>query len=137
MTRLHEEIKPQLEISLPEDENRLCTELCGVPLETPFLLSSSVVGSTYDMCERAFDAGWAGVAFKTICSFDMHEASPRFSAITGDNGSIIGFKNIEQLSDHSMAENMEIFRRLKEKYPTKCILASIMGQNEAEWEELP
>ena len=136
MTRLHDEVKPELEISPPEDESRLRTELCGVPLENPFLLSSSVVASTYDMCARAFEAGWAGVAFKTICSFDIHEASPRFSAITGDSGSIIGFKNIEQLSDHSVAENMEIFRQLKEKYPTKFILASIMGQNDAEWEEL-
>jgi len=107
-----------------------------VPLENPFLLSSSVVGSTYDMCARAFEAGWAGVSFKTICNFEIHEASPRFSALAGDNGSIIGFKNIEQLSDHSVAENMEIFRRLKADYPTKFILASIMGQNDAEWEDL-
>ena len=136
ITRLHADVRPQLDIPLPEDEGRLQTELCGVTLENPFLLSSSVVASTYDMCSRAFEAGWAGVCFKTICSFDIHEASPRFSAITGDNGSIIGFKNIEQLSDHSVAENMEIFRRLKENYPTKFILASIMGQNDAEWEEL-
>ena len=136
MSRLHDEVKPGLELDMPADEERLWTELCGVPLENPFLLSSSVVASTYDMCARAFEAGWAGVAFKTICSLDIHEASPRFSAITGDSGSIIGFKNIEQLSDHSVAENMEIFRRLKKAYPTKFILASIMGQNEAEWEEL-
>lgn len=136
ITRLHDEVKPELEISSPEDENRLRAEFCGIPLENPFLLSSSVVASTYDMCARAFDAGWAGVAYKTICSFPIHEASPRFSAITGDSGSIIGFKNIEQLSDHSVAENMEIFRRLKGDYPTKFILASIMGQNEKEWEDL-
>ena len=136
ITRLHDEVKPELEISPPEDENRLRAEFCGIPLENPFLLSSSVVASTYDMCARAFDAGWAGVAYKTICSFPIHEASPRFSAITGDSGSIIGFKNIEQLSDHSVAENMEIFRRLKGNYPTKFILASIMGQNEKEWEDL-
>ena len=134
--RLYEQVKPSLEAALPESEDRLRTDLCGVPLENPFLLSSSVVASTYDMCARAFEAGWAGACFKTICSFDIHEASPRFSAITGDNGTIIGFKNIEQLSDHSVAENMEIFRRLKKNYPTKFILASIMGQNEAEWEEL-
>ena len=136
ITRLHNEVKPELEISSPEDEKRLHAEFCGIPLENPFLLSSSVVASTYDMCARAFDAGWAGVAYKTICSFPIHEASPRFSAITGDSGSIIGFKNIEQLSDHSVAENMEIFRRLKGNYPTKFILASIMGQNEKEWEDL-
>ena len=136
MTRLHDEVKPELEVTLPENEDRLRTEMCGVPLENPFLLSSSVVGSTYDMCARAFEAGWAGVSFKTICNFEIHEASPRFSALAGDNGSIIGFKNIEQLSDHSVAENMEIFRRLKANYPTKFILASIMGQNDAEWEDL-
>ena len=134
--RLFEQVKPGLEAALPESEDLLQTDLCGVPLENPFLLSSSVVASTYDMCARAFEAGWAGACFKTICSFDIHEASPRFSAITGDNGTIIGFKNIEQLSDHSVAENMEIFRRLKKNYPTKFILASIMGQNEDEWEEL-
>ena len=136
MTRLHDEVKPELEVTLPENEDRLRTEMCGVPLENPFLLSSSVVGSTYDMCARAFEAGWAGVSFKTICNFEINEASPRFSALAGDNGSIIGFKNIEQLSDHSVAENMEIFRRLKANYPTKFILASIMGQNDAEWEDL-
>ena len=136
LTRLYEEVKPELEHDVPEDEERLRTRLCGVPLENPFLLSSSVVGSSCEMCERAFEAGWAGVAFKTICSFEIHEASPRYSAINGEGGSIIGFKNIEQLSDHSVAENMEIFRQLKEKYPTKFILASIMGQNDAEWEEL-
>ena len=136
LARLRTEVRPELEVALPEDEDRLRTDLCGVPLENPFLLSSSVVASTYDMCARAFEAGWAGACFKTICSFEIHEASPRFSAITGDNGTIIGFKNIEQLSDHSVAENMEIFRRLKQNYPTKFILASIMGQNDAEWEEL-
>ena len=134
--RLYDQVKPECETPLPSDESLLECDLCGIPLENPFLLSSSVVASTYDMCARAFEAGWAGACFKTICSLDIHEASPRFSAITGSDGSIIGFKNIEQLSDHSVAENMEIFRRLKAKYPKKFILASIMGQNEAEWGEL-
>ena len=67
---------------------------------------------------------------------EIHEASPRFSAVTGDNGSIIGFKNVEQLSDHSVEENMEIFRRLKQNYPGKFILASIMGQDDEDWERL-
>ena len=136
VNRLYYQVKPECETPIPEDEHRLACDLCGIPLENPFLLSSSVVASTYDMCARAFEAGWAGACFKTICTLDIHEASPRFSATTGDNGSIMGFKNIEQLSDHSVAENMEVFRRLKAKYPTKFILASIMGQNEAEWGEL-
>ena len=136
MMKLYEEVKPEIEVKGTGKKAILKTDICGKPLENPFLLSSSVVASTYDMCARAFEAGWAGVCFKTICSLDIHEASPRFSAITGNDGSIIGFKNIEQLSDHSVAENMEIFRRLKTKYPTKFILASIMGKDEAEWGEL-
>ena len=134
--RLYDEVLPETETAPPPDENRLACDFCGIPLENPFLLSSSVVASTYDMCARAFEAGWAGACFKTVCSLDIHEASPRFSAITGDNGDIIGFKNIEQLSDHSVAENMKIFRTLKQNYPSKFLLASIMGQNEAEWGEL-
>ena len=133
VNRLYYVVRPECETPPPEDESRLRCDLCGIPLENPFLLSSSVVASTYDMCARAFEAGWAGVCFKTICSMDIHEASPRFSALSGSDGGIIGFKNIEQLSDHSVAENMAIFRRLKAKYPTKFILASIMGQNEEEW----
>lgn len=133
---LYGKVAPETETRVPDDETRLKCDLGGVPLENPFLLSSSVVASTYDMCARAFEAGWAGAAFKTICSFDIHEASPRFSAIKGAAGTIIGFKNVEQLSDHSVAENMAIFRELKKNYPTKFILASIMGQDEAEWASL-
>ena len=136
MLRLKDDVLPSNECDIPKTEDLLKCDLCGIPLENQFLLSSSVVSSSYDMCARAFEAGWAGVSFKTICNIDIHEASPRFSAITGDNGTIVGFKNIEQLSDKSITENMSVFRKLKEHYPTKFILASIMGQNEQEWEDL-
>ena len=129
-------LRASLDVPTPKDWDRLRTNLCGVPLENPFLLSSSVVASTYDMCARAFEAGWAGISFKTICSIDIHEASPRYSAITGAANTIVGFKNIEQLSPHTVAEDMEIFRRLKANYPSKFILASIMGSDEVEWGEL-
>ena len=114
----------------------LAAEICGVKLENPFLLSSSVVASTYDMCKRAFEAGWAGVAFKTICNFPQHEASPRFSAIHNHANAFCGFKNIEQLSDHSVEENMQVFRQLKSEFPDKVIVASIMGSNAKDWARL-
>ena len=121
VNRLYYQVKPDCETQLPENEDRLRCDFCGIPLENPFLLASSVVASTYEMCARAFEAGWAGISFKTVCTLDIHEASPRFAAVSGGDGSIIGFKNIEQLSDHSVTENMEIFRRLKKKYPTKAL----------------
>jgi dihydropyrimidine dehydrogenase (NAD+) subunit PreA len=133
MNRLRYQVLPECETPLPGDEERLKCDLCGIPMENPFLIASSVSASSYDMCARAFEAGWAGVAFKTICSMDIREASPRYSALPGDGSSIIGFKNIEQLSTLGVEENMKILRRLRENYPTKLLLASIMGRDEAEW----
>jgi dihydropyrimidine dehydrogenase (NAD+) subunit PreA len=114
----------------------ISTDICGVKLENPFMLSSSVVASNYEMIANAFRAGWAGVSFKTICNFPQHEASPRFSTISNHANAFCGFKNIEQLSDHSVDENMEVFRQLKAEFPNKVIVASIMGQNEEEWTTL-
>ena len=52
----------------PKDVD-LSIDFCGVRCENPFFLSSSVVGSNYEMVAKAFDMGWAGVAFKTIATF--------------------------------------------------------------------
>lgn len=114
----------------------ISSDICGVKLENPFLLSSSAVSSNYEMCAKAFELGWAGVSFKTVCSFSQHEASPRFSVLKNRTGSFFGFKNIEQLSNHAVEDDLKIFRQLKEKYPNKVIIASIMGRNEEEWEYL-
>lgn len=114
----------------------ISTDLCGIKMENPFMLSSSVVASTYDMCKRAFEAGWAGVAFKTVSYIDIHEASPRYSALKNIDGSFLAFKNIEQLSDHTPSENFAIFRKLKEEFPNKVLLVSIMGRDDKEWESL-
>ena len=111
----------------------LDTQICGVKLENPFILSSSIVGSRYEMCKRAFQLGWAGVATKTICMMPINESSPRLSALKDWDGSFLGFKNIEQLSEYSVEENMEMIQKLKKDFPTKVVIASIMGRNEKEW----
>jgi dihydropyrimidine dehydrogenase (NAD+) subunit PreA len=114
----------------------LSIDFCGVHCENPFFLSSSVVGSNYEMVAKAFEMGWAGVAFKTIGSFVPNEVSPRFDALRKESVPFIGFKNIEQISEHTLEENLVYLRRLKEDYPTKVIIASIMGRDELEWTQL-
>ena len=126
-------VKENAEVLNDKYEADISSDICGVKLENPFLLSSSVVSSNYEMLDKAFGLGWAGASFKTICLFDQHEASPRFSALKSRTGSFYGFKNIEQLSDHAIEENLSIFKHLKDKYPSKVIVASIMGRNEEEW----
>jgi dihydropyrimidine dehydrogenase (NAD+) subunit PreA len=114
----------------------LSIDFCGIHCENPFFLSSSVVGSNYEMVAKAFDMGWAGVAFKTIGAFVPEEVSPRFDHLRKEALPFVGFKNIEQISDHTLEENFSFIKRLKEDYPTKIIVASIMGRNEEEWTTL-
>lgn len=114
----------------------LSVDMFGFRCENPFLLSSSVVGSNYEMVAKAYEMGWAGVAFKTIGLFIPQEASPRFAALEKESLPFLGFTNIEQISDHSYEENLEFIRRLKSDFPNKIMVASIMGQTPEEWTKL-
>lgn len=118
------------------DDIDISTEICGIKLKNPFILSSSIVGSRYDMIKRAFEYGWAGVSLKTICMMPIQESSPRFSSLKDEDGSFLGFKNIEQLSEYSLEENIEMIKKLKRDFPNNIIIASIMGRDEKEWEIL-
>ena len=120
----------------PDNLPDLGITFCGIPCENPFFLASSAVSTNYDMIARAFKAGWAGVFYKTICKMDIQEVSPRFDAVGKKLTSFIGFRNMEQLSEHVYTEDLEIMRRLKKDFPTKVVIASIMGKYEEEWIEL-
>lgn len=111
----------------------LSINFCGINCENPFFLSSSIVGSNYEMVSKAFELGWSGVAFKTIGVFVPDEVSPRFDQLQKDALPFVGFKNIEQISEHPLEENIYYIRQLKQDYPKKVIMASIMGRNEEEW----
>ncbi|MBE6259731.1 MAG: NAD-dependent dihydropyrimidine dehydrogenase subunit PreA [Prevotella sp.] len=113
-------------------------DFCGIRCENPFFLASSAVCTNYEMVARAFDAGWAGVFYKTICLQEIKEVSPRFDAMHNNavHGDFYGFRNMEQLSENPVEMDFDILRRLKQDYPTKVVIASIMGQNEEEWKKL-
>ena len=114
----------------------LSIDFLGVHFENPFILSSSIVAGSYEMCASAFKAGWAGAAFKTIGFLKPKEVSPRFDVLTKESTPFIGFKNLEQISDHDLNDNLDDLKRLKKDFPDKVIVASIMGQNEEEWTSL-
>ena len=118
------------------DEPSLAIEFMGVKCENPFFLSSSIVAGNYEMCATAFKMGWAGAVFKTIGFLKPEETSPRFDAIRKEGTPFIGFKNLEQISDHSPEENLSDLQRLKTDFPNKVIVASIMGETDEEWTEL-
>ena len=119
----------------PQERPSLAITFCGIPCENPFFLASSAVCTNYDMVARAFRAGWAGVFYKTICLQDIEEVSPRFDALNtdGHNGDFYAFRNMEQLSENPHEVDFDILRRLKQDFPTKVVVASIMGSTEDEW----
>lgn len=86
--------------------------------------------------KKALDMGWAGIVYKTIGFAKMNEVSPRFDILNKETTPYIGFKNLEQISDHPLEENLAILKKLKENYPSKIIVSSIMGESEDEWTAL-
>ena len=116
----------------------LAIDFCGMHCENPFFLASSSVCTNYEMVARAFDAGWAGVFYKTICLDDINEVSPRFDVVhrEGYNGDFIALRNMEQLSENPAQVDFDILHRLKQNYPDKIVVASIMGSTEEQWIEL-
>ena len=112
-------------------------DFCGIRCENPFFLASSAVCTNYEMVARAFEAGWAGVFYKTICMQEIREVSPRFDACQLEGSSdFYAFRNMEQLSENPVEMDFDILHRLKQNYPSKVVVASIMGQAEEQWIEL-
>ena len=126
----------KVESKLSTLNSQLSIDFCGLHCENPFFLASSAICTNYELVARALEAGWAGVFYKTICKQDIVEVSPRFDAVAKDGTPFVGLRNMEQLSENPHTVDFDILRRLKKDFPTKIIVASIMGQTEEEWIEL-
>ncbi|MBP3820596.1 NAD-dependent dihydropyrimidine dehydrogenase subunit PreA [bacterium] len=116
----------------------LKTSILGIEFENPFLLASAPPTASIESIDKAFEMGWGGAVLKTITpdNLEMLEASPRYATIK-KNGKVICLQNIELLSHKTIQYWVEGIKYLKEKYPTKVIIASIMAPVErAEWQNL-
>ena len=116
----------------------LSIDFLGVHFDNPFCLASSPVGNCYEMCRKAYQAGWGGVYFKSVApaSFVINEVSPRFDTLKKEGMDFVGFKNMEQTSERPFEDSMADMARLKKEFPNKVLIASIMGPTEADWTEL-
>ncbi len=135
--RIREIVKALPDVPVPDPSSlpKLDIDFCGIHCENPFFLASSAVCTNYEMVARAFDAGWGGVFYKTICLQEIKEVSPRFDAVhtNGSHGTFFGFRNMEQLSENPVDMDFDILARLKRDYPGKVVIASIMGQADPDW----
>lgn len=113
----------------------LSVDFCGLRFKNPFLLSSSPVSNSAEMVERAFEAGWSGVVFKTLNSdrLPIIHPSPRMHSIPYGGKRGVAYQNVEQISDRPLKNNLLELLYLKKHYPDYPIIASIMGFFEDEW----
>ncbi len=116
----------------------LHTNILGIDFENPFLLASAPPTARIESIDKAFALGWGGAVLKTITPDDleMNEASLRY-AVLKDQKRTIGFQNIELLSHHTVAYWCDGIEFLKQKYPAKVVIASIMAPVQKEsWQTL-
>ncbi|KAL0380264.1 UNVERIFIED_CONTAM: Dihydropyrimidine dehydrogenase (NADP(+)), chloroplastic [Sesamum angustifolium] len=125
-------------------EPDLSVTVNGLKMPNPFVIGSGPPGTNYTVMKRAFDEGWGAVIAKTV-SLDAAKVvnvTPRYARLrAGANGSargqIIGWENIELISDRPLETMLKEFKQLKEEYPDRILIASIMEEyNKPAWEEL-
>ncbi|XP_011505580.1 PREDICTED: dihydropyrimidine dehydrogenase [NADP(+)] [Ceratosolen solmsi marchali] len=136
--------EPQLpKFHTPIDEVDLSVEMCGIKFENPFGLASAPPATSCAMIRRAFESGWAFAVTKTF-SLDkdlVTNISPRIVKGTSD-GHHYGpeqssFLNIELISEKTAAYWCKGIAELKNDFPSKVLIASIMcTYNNEDWVQL-
>lgn len=112
----------------------------GMHFENPFVLGSGPPGTNARVIAKSYDLGWGGMVCKTI-SLDASKVvntAPRYGKLRGrESGEVIGFENIELISDRPFDHWLEDLRYLKKHYPQKILIASIMEEYRKEaWSEI-
>ena len=106
----------------------LQTDFLGIKSPNPFWLASAPPTDKEYNVVRAFEAGWGGVVWKTVGE-DPHVVNvygPRYAALLGPDRRVIGFNNIELISDRPLRTNLEEIKRVKRDWPDRAMIVSIM-----------
>lgn len=114
----------------------------GLHLPNPFVIGSGPPGTNYTVMKRAFDEGWGAVIAKTVSldSSKVVNVTPRYAKLHASSGmpkEVIGWENIELISDRPFETMLSEMRQLKQEYPDRILIASVMEEyNKAAWEEI-
>ena len=86
----------------------------GVYFPNPFVIGSGPPGTNYHVMKKAFDEGWGGVIAKTVTldSSKVINVTPRYARMksNSNNKEVIGWENIELVSDRPFEKMMEEFK---------------------------
>ena len=109
----------------------LKTTVDGLKLPNPFVIGSGPPGTNLNVIVKAFQEGWGAVIAKTISldSSKVVNVTPRYAKLHSDDGKeIIGWENIELISDRPMKIWEEEFKKCKDMFPDRVLIASIMEE---------
>ncbi|MFT6659676.1 NAD-dependent dihydropyrimidine dehydrogenase subunit PreA, partial [Maritalea sp.] len=113
----------------------LSTNFLGIKSPNPFWLASAPPTDKAYNVERAFEAGWGGVVWKTLGEEGppvVNVNGPRYGAIFGPDRRLMGLNNIELITDRSLEVNLQEMTEVKKRWPDRVIIASIMVPCEEE-----
>jgi len=114
----------------------LKTEFLGISSPNPFWLASAPPTDKAYNVNRAFEAGWGGAVWKTLGE-DPHivnVSGPRYGALYSNERRVIGFNNIELITDRPLQTNLDEMRQVKRDWPDRALIASVMlPMNEKTW----
>ena len=117
----------------------LATTVDGLKLPNPFVIGSGPPGTNLSVINRAFKEGWGAVIAKTV-SLDASKVinvTPRYAKLHSESGEVIGWENIELISDRTFRLWEDEFKKCKDGQPAGALIASIMEEyNKDRWIEL-
>jgi dihydropyrimidine dehydrogenase (NAD+) subunit PreA len=119
-------------MSQPAD---LSTSFCGLVFDSPFILAASPCTDDLEMVRRAFQAGWAGAVLKTtsVEETPVDLAYPMIVGLEHEGRRVFGLGNIDLISQHHVDEVEERVRALKEEFPQKVVVTSMMAATKEDW----
>jgi dihydropyrimidine dehydrogenase (NAD+) subunit PreA len=102
----------------------------------PFWLASGPPANCGDQVMRAFDAGWGGAVWKTL-GVPITNVSSRYSSVDLNGQRMMGFNNIELITDRPLDVNLREITEVKKRYPNNAVIASLMVDSTKEaWHEI-
>ena len=107
----------------------LTTDFIGIKSPNPFWLASAPPTDKKYNVERAFEAGWGGVVWKTLGSEGppvVNVSGPRYGAIWGADRRLLGLNNIELITDRPLEVNLREIKEVKRKWRDRALVISLM-----------
>jgi len=113
----------------------LSVNFAGIHSPNPFWVASAPPANTAYQCHRAFEAGWGGLVWKTIGD-PIVNVSSRYSSLDIAGNRMVGFNNIELISDRSIETNFKEIKECKKRWPNRALIASLMTDTKENWHEM-